>query len=276
VYNLLTLCVKCHKATHESWSKCYDVKLLTLNLRHDADRWPERFPLVVVELLAEDADVVAFQEVALRIDQAERIAAELNLRGDRQPYELFQASKWGAEQQWEGCALLSRLPVTRHEVLHLPHEGRIAHAIEVEQGGHRIRIANTHLHHLPLNDEVIRLEQLRYLLGWMFHERQQAGSWVLMGDFNATPESETIAQARKRLVSAYREVHGREPDYTFPTPLVSGEGEWFQRKTLDYILVDPAAFEVEDARVIGERPHAADASLYPSDHFGLVASVTLK
>jgi endonuclease/exonuclease/phosphatase family metal-dependent hydrolase len=247
------------------------MKIVTLNLRHDADRWPERFPLIVEELLAEDPDVIAFQEVALPIRQADLIASAMNLRGVQRPYEVYLASKWGREQNKEGCAFLSRLAVRENTLLNLPQHNRIAQIIELSDFGRPIRIVNTHLHHMPFNDESIRLEQVRYLLSWMFQEQYQGDPWILLGDFNAVPESETIVEVRKHLASAYRKAHDHEPEYTFPTPLVTAEGRW----TLDYIFFDSAAFEVRDARVVFAQSHGDDASLYASDHYGLVASLEL-
>ncbi len=94
-------------------------KLLTLNLRHDADRWPERRPLLAAALAAHAADVIAFQEVALPIRQADLIAADLAALG--QPaYTVHIASKWGAESSREGIALLSRLPVVEVDTSSCP------------------------------------------------------------------------------------------------------------------------------------------------------------
>ena len=53
------------------------MRLLTLNLRQDLDRWPERLPLVVAALAEADADVIALQEVALPIEQDELLAEAL-------------------------------------------------------------------------------------------------------------------------------------------------------------------------------------------------------
>src|SRR5260370_8500782 len=63
------------------------MKLLTLNLRHDEDRWPERSELVLEELVREHPDVIAFQEVALHIDQAHFIADKLNAKSTKRRSE---------------------------------------------------------------------------------------------------------------------------------------------------------------------------------------------
>lgn len=243
------------------------MKILTLNLRHNQDRWEERLPLAVNALHSQQADVIGLQEVWLSFQQAHLIAERLNARTPNLPYSVFIQPKWG-ENPVEGIGILSRLPVVEHKRLELPEGERVAQSICVEVGGKRVDIANTHLHHRPENDEVIRLPQMETLLKWMFE--QGSRRWILTGDMNALPPSSTIQQAKKRLVSAYEAVHGREPTRTFPTPLVSYDftGPFI---TIDYIFFDSAGLRAKSAQVIANQPHPDDAHLYPSDHYGLAA-----
>ncbi len=85
--------------------------------------------------------------------------------------------------------------------------------------------------------------------------------------------------------------HGREPDYTCPTPLVSGRrlrgaatrgllrlfsnrpGDTW-RGTLDYIFVSPEVRVVE-CGVFLDRPSPDDPTLYASDHLGLAATLEI-
>ncbi|NJL55811.1 hypothetical protein HC928_11920 [bacterium] len=161
------------------------MKLITLNLRHDVDRWPERLPMIVDMLRHEAPDVIALQEVALDIQQAELIAAHLNINL-RHPYAVFTAPKWGDEPR-EGIGMLSKLPVLAYEHFNLPEGFRIAQRLRVLMGGLPLNIANVHLHHRPRHEESIRLPQMQALIAWM-RERDK-GAWVLAGDFNAQPES---------------------------------------------------------------------------------------
>jgi endonuclease/exonuclease/phosphatase family metal-dependent hydrolase len=248
------------------------MKLLTLNLRHDEDRWPERSQLILEELTSERPDVIAFQEVALHINQAHFIADKLNATLSKEPYYVFLECKGGLQPK-EGIAFLTRMKVVEHARIELPEGDRVAQFIRVEEDGETYDIVNTHLHHLPKDDEYIRLKQIRILLGWMYMETNQKCRWLLAGDFNAKPNSSTVNEVKKRLKSAFHSVHGVEPDFTFPTPLVSGTGEWYQPRTLDYIFFDPSAFRIEEAYLTFTRPHPQDERLFPSDHFGLVAKL---
>ncbi len=240
------------------------MKIITLNLRHNQDRWEERFPLVVDTLYQEQSDLIGLQEVWMPIQQAHLIANELNARMPDQPYHVLVEPKRGTESV-EGIGILSRLPVLEHGRLELPEGERVAQRIVVEIDGQRVHFANTHLHHRPIEDESIRLPQMRALLDWMFSHSSER--WILSGDMNALPESTTIAAAGERLQTAYFAAHGTHP-ITFPTPLVYHTvPEW--RACIDHIFFDPQTLRVTDARVVANQSPANDATLYPSDHYGL-------
>jgi endonuclease/exonuclease/phosphatase family metal-dependent hydrolase len=214
--------------------------------------------------------VVGLQEVWLPIRQADMIADALNAQMPNRPYSVWIEPKWGSESA-EGVAILSRLPVLEHERLELPEGERVAQRIAVEVEARRVNIANTHLHHRPMEDESIRLPQMRALLDWMFSRDSQ--HWILTGDMNALPDSTTIATANERLRSAYFDRHGDHP-VTFPTPLVAAP-RLGVAICIDHIFYDPATLRVTDARVIAQETHPDDPTLCPSDHFGLAADIVL-
>jgi endonuclease/exonuclease/phosphatase family metal-dependent hydrolase len=242
-----------------------NMRVLTLNLRHNADRWEERFPLVVEALQTHNPDVIAFQEVWLPIQQAQRIIAELH-----DTYHLFIAPKQGSASN-EGIALATRYPVLQHESLNLPEGERVAQRLTITVNQQTVCVANTHLHHLPQDDESIRLPQMQLLKEWL---ATIDGPLIVTGDMNAFPESTTISAIRQRLASAYEHVHGKEPEKTFPTPLVA---EYFPNAafTIDYIFFSADSLRVSDARIVAEQPHPVDPTLYPSDHYGLLADFEL-
>lgn len=91
---------------------------------------------------------------------------------------------------------------------------------------------------------------------------------------NALPGSPAIEAVKRRFSSAYELIYGREPEATFPTPLVPREMPW--RATIDYIFV-PAATggqgKVAGAWLAFAQPADRDPSLYASDHYGLIAEI---
>lgn len=241
------------------------MKIVTLNLRHDVDRWTERLPMVVEALAQEDADVIAFQEVAFTSPQAQQIARCLKNQG--MAYAVFTAPKWGVAPK-EGIGMFSRVPVKEYEHINLPHGGRIAQRMCLHWQNRIVNVANVHLHHRPRGDESIRLQQLQALVDWMFS--RDLHHWILAGDFNAQPSSETIQTVTQWFCSAHGELHGYEP-VTHPTPL-NPEREPGQQLSIDYVFYNASTFCPMDAHRFAHSPHPNDNTLFPSDHYGVSAS----
>ncbi|MDI7275642.1 MAG: endonuclease/exonuclease/phosphatase family protein [Anaerolineae bacterium] len=261
------------------------LRVAVLNLRHNADRWPERLPVIVEELARERPHLVGLQEVHIPIDQAALLTARLNEAcagatlpasppGEPRhgPYEYRQQPKVGAEGLREGIAVLSSLPVEEHGWLDLGGGSRVAQRLRVRlPGGQAVDLYNTHLHHEWLAHD-LRRDQAARLLEWMKQCSTEALP-ILVGDLNAQPDSPAVRVLKRWLVSAYETVNGREPEYTFPTPLVGRDIPW--HGTLDYIMLPPPAGQVSLLRAwrAFERPAAGDPTLYASDHYGLMADV---
>jgi endonuclease/exonuclease/phosphatase family metal-dependent hydrolase len=141
-------------------------------------------------------------------------------------------------------------------------------------GGTRVLVAVTHLHHVP-DDAPERDGQVATLLGWL-EEAPATDAAIVMGDFNAHPEE----PAYGRMVgagfrSAFAEVNGHEPDVTWPSglqaPAMDTDGE---PRCLDYIWLRGAVRSTE-ARLVFDRPAPDDPTLYPSDHLGVAARLEI-
>jgi endonuclease/exonuclease/phosphatase family metal-dependent hydrolase len=221
--------------------------------------------------------VIGLQEVVFAVQQDRLLGAAGEGR-----YESFRA--WAGRPEY-GNAVLVREPLRglEPERLDLDHR-RSAQLIEVALGGtdgaapgsDRLTFVATHLHH-EVPDEAIRDEQAAALTTWL-DGRSGAGdeATVVVGDFNAEP----VEAAYRRMVSAgFRsasiEANGREPAVTWPSgiqaPSMDTDGE---PGCLDYIWIR-GPISVQACRVVFDRPAVGDATLYPSDHFGLVASITV-
>lgn len=249
------------------------MKFITLNLRSDADRWIERFPLIVDILNAEQADFIALQEVRLSIHQAHLIADALNALRSELPYTVVLCEDTYSPQ-FLANAFLSRWPVC--EVARLPlNEGyRTAQRVRVLLGECYLDLVNTHLHHKPARDEVIRYSQMEQILDWLKVSQGLQHATILAGDMNARPQSETIELARRFFRSAHYSVHGREPESSFPTPLRSDCQ--IAPRLIDYIFYSPDLLYPLDAKRIADQPHPQDQTLFASDHYGLSAVFQMK
>ena len=186
-----------------------------------------------------------------------------------------------------GIAILSRHPFVRQEMLDLGSQGRVAQWVQVQINEQPFVLCNGHYYWYP-GAHPERDRQVQKVLDGLGQLTPDLPIAVV-GDFNGTPETSAIALMRQSFTSAYAAAHqGQEPDYTCPTPLV--QRSWKKRfrhtlrnllvhrtlkpwqGTLDYIFVN-RHLQVEDCQLILNHPAAHSPTLYPSDHFGLMAQL---
>lgn len=245
--------------------------MATLNLRNTSDRWKERAPLLMEQLIELRPDVIGLQEIRVPADQGHWIVERANERlreGDE--YRLFQTNKTGLSGMTEGIGIMTCLPMDAEESLDLQGGSRVAQRAHLAlPSGGGLWFYNTHLHH-ERDAHDLRESQARLILEWMTaHGRAPQ---VLVGDMNAQPDSPAIRLLRTRLRSAYDVVHGREPDQTSPAPLSEHWGK--RSQVIDYIFVNEHV-AVHDARLTFDRTDPADPRLSASDHYGLAAEISV-
>lgn len=271
----------------EQSSQNATLRVATLNLRHNADDWKKRAPMIVEELHRDRAHLIALQEVWLPIEQGAWLANELNLLapdGEEAPYVWVQRPKWGIEGGIESVGVLSRLPVLEADGVDLPG-GRVASSVLVKWRGTPIHFVSLHLHYGPPDaSDGIRRSQIRGMHAWLTR-RDEARPFdeprpltIIAGDLNATPEMNATLLMREQWRSVFERLHGEEPDWTFGTPLADrwsrAQGFETRRSTLDYIFVSPE-LEPASARLFCTEPSREDPTLYPSDHLGLYAELVV-
>lgn len=202
-----------------------------------------------------------------------QINARLASAGAR-PYRLIQRRKHHLTHgYYEGIGVLTRLPVLYSDSLPLGYGGRVALRVNVELPSRQtVDFVAVHLHHIG-HDRQARLEQVMKLTGWL-NLQQRVPNQIVAGDFNETPTGLAIEQMRQGYRSAFAEVYGREPLATFPTALIQPLSDW--SGCLDYIFLSPAVGPVRAARIFCDEPDAADDTLYPSDHVGLLAEIEME
>lgn len=254
----------------------------TLNLRLNADRWPERRHLLVSQMLDAAPHLISLQEIALPIRQGHWLRHELNMRlssKPNQPYQLVQRRKHHLfKGYYEGVGILTRLPLRYHDSLPLGYGGRVALRANVELPDRQtLDFVTTHLHHLPY-DRQARLEQAMKLTGWL-GSRRRIPNQIIAGDFNEPPNGAAIAYVKQGFRSAYEQVYGREPLATFPTALITPfvldeDAPDMYAACLDYIFVS-SAVRVTAVTLFCHRPAPDDPTLYPSDHIGLLATIEI-
>lgn len=260
------------------------ISVVTINIFNDLSLWNRRKALITQQLAELKPDLIALQEVSLKAENAHWLAGELGIS------DIFISRKTGSAGRKEGIAILSRMPFERAEMLDLRTQHRVAQYVLLQLESWDLVFANGHFFWQP-GDSQERLAQVDLLLEWL-DKIPGDPRVVACGDFNAVPESQSVRKMLTRFASAYAVRHGHEPEYTTPTPLPRaklkllvtltnylryiriGEFRLDWHGTLDYIFVD-RRITVLDSKLVLNRPDPQDPKIYPSDHFGLSATLEL-
>ncbi|MFJ4183878.1 poly(A) polymerase [Kitasatospora sp. NPDC089509] len=249
------------------------LRLVTWNTlwdRYDSDRiaTARRRPLLLAELAAADADVIALQEVEPAL--VERLLAAPWVRDG---YTLG-ADPTGRDVPEYGLLLLSRLPVLaagRHVLG--PHKA--VAAVTVQAGDTPLTVAAVHLSsdHSPAGPARREAE----LSGLAEALAGVEGELLLLGDFNDTRTGPDGPAAALGLRDTWTEVHGPADDTpTFdPTvnPLAAVSSLTGRAGRIDRVLYRADRARATGAALLGDRP--TDDGLHPSDHYGLAVDLTL-
>ncbi len=219
----------------------------------------------VAEVIAAcNADIVALQELDVgrrrtgHVDQAHRLAELLQMKSHFHPAMYVEEERYGD-------AILTALPERLVKAGGLPGmprfpglEPRGALWVAVDIGGVELQVINTHLGLVPREQRA----QAAALIGddWMASEAFTAPA-VLLGDFNASPNSRTYGM----LAAVIRDAQagrGRPPTATFPSR--------FPFMRIDHVFVAGA---IKVTKV--ESPYDARARV-ASDHLPLVVELEIE
>lgn len=244
-----------------------ELKVVTFNIWHNQGDWAARQPLLVQSIVEADADVVALQEVledaAVGLpNQAQTLADALSASG--RPYSMHFASTdpEGAPRRY-GNAILTRLPVLAHDSRKLQplDDYRTALRVRVEAFGRPIDIVDTHLAWQE-DAGAVRARQIADLLSWL---PRDGTPLIVMGDFNAPlSDSGLSTLTGVRFFSAL-------PRDSVATTLNPAKGH--PNQVIDHIFAETEFFAPGSASLIGNTPTAGE---YPSDHFGVQATIKLR
>jgi endonuclease/exonuclease/phosphatase family metal-dependent hydrolase len=244
-------------------SEPHDLRVVTFNIWHDMGNWEARQPLLVEALREVDADVIALQEVLQDANknlanQAETLARALG----GYSVHFFSTDPPGAPRRY-GNAILTRLPVLSEAARKLEplNDYRTALRVRVQAYGRPIDIVVTHL---AWQEDAgpVRATQLSDLLSWVTPNDVPL---ILMGDFNAPQSDSGLAPlASSRFQSA-------ELGSSVSTTLNPAKGH--ANRIIDHIFVEREWFSITSALVIGDQPTNGE---YPSDHFGVAATLSFR
>jgi endonuclease/exonuclease/phosphatase family metal-dependent hydrolase len=260
--------------------------IATYNIRNTTDRYDERRELLKQTILEAKADIMGLQEVAFGkggqledltttsfgIELYDQYNAETQMKfhelHELQPDFRIDGNSFIVSKEFGN----NTGKILKHEKLHLGG-CRLVHRMLVEFANNiKVWIVNCHLHHI-IEHSIIRQFQAHDICTWMESALRDSDNVILMGDFNTPPHEPAYATFKKfGFQSAYMTIHSEEPKKTFPTGLKAPFMDTDPDGTFDYIFykgdnVKPLAIEI-----FGDKAKHDDETIYPSDHYGLVAN----
>ncbi len=176
------------------------LRVLTWNLWWRFGPWEARRPAIAATLARLDADVLCLQEVW--DDGATCFAVELaEGLGFHHAYE----ARLDIDGVRFGNAVLSRWPITAHEMLPLPaapdvEELRTCLRADIDGPRGALQVFSTHLN-WRFDQSATRQDQVRSICSFIDSSRPEAGRAfppILCGDFNADPDSDEIRMLNGR------------------------------------------------------------------------------
>ncbi|WP_394833634.1 endonuclease/exonuclease/phosphatase family protein [Pendulispora rubella] len=273
------------------------LRIVTLNIWNRMEPWDKRLITIRNELATLDADIIGLQEVVqikptsamgdaeasteFGFDQARAIAEGFDYatcygRNVESPYPM-------------GNAILSRWPILRTMALPIPRvetdEHRSLLFAEIKSPYGTLPVFCTHLN-WKLDEGHVREVQVRYITDQIrgLVAPNQSFPPILMGDFNAEPDSDEIRFLRGRtslggtsvyFADAFGVAGDGSAGATFvrsnPFAAVAREPD----RRIDYIFVrgpdEQGRGEPLEARVCFCEPHDG---VFASDHFGVTTTLS--
>lgn len=258
------------------------LRVLSWNLWWRLGPWQKRQPAIIETLRHIDADVMGIQEIwdDGTDNQAAIIAADLG-------YQYVYESRLDLEGVRFGNAIVSRWPITAHEMRPLPapedrEELRTVLRADIDGPHGPIQLFTTHLN-WRFDESHIRQDQVRAIATFVAESPSRSYPAILCGDFNADPDSDEIRMLTGKSASPVDRMVFHD------AWLVAGDGSagmtWTNAnpyarldlepdRRIDYMMVGwpkaGGAGHVVDCQLVGSGPIGG---VHPSDHLGVVAEL---
>ncbi|HEX5657839.1 MAG TPA: endonuclease/exonuclease/phosphatase family protein [Polyangiales bacterium] len=273
------------------------LRVLTLNIWHREAPWERRRELIREGILALDPDIIGLQEV-LQLRAGELVqnqAAEL-LRDTPYQFVYGAASSLGPGFEF-GNAIASKFPIGEPLVIRLPGEETgetrsLVHAVVATPLGD-VPVFATHLnwklHHgsvrLRQIDAILALMAEKFPIGDAFPPVGETFPPILMGDFNAEPESDEIRFLRGFATREGRSVffadawaYGGDggPGFTFDRKNAFAARSHEPPRRIDYIFVrgPDSKWRGEPLKTTLAFTEPSEDGVWASDHFGLLTELS--
>ena len=148
----------------------------------------------IIEFVREsDADIIGMQEVIP--EREPNILESLAALGYHHAFSTVMELRHDGKKM--GNAVFSRFPILSHDTTALSEEPRrLADHVVLDVNGESIHIFNTHIMHTHQKQSDVQDSQIEKLLSLLPETRV-----LVMGDFNATPESGVVRRMSEVLIS---------------------------------------------------------------------------
>jgi len=241
-----------------------ELTLVTYNILGDPVELKKRVPALLKLLQDANADIVALQEVVPWFSAA--VVKEEWARA----YQMPKIKPEEAGGQW----ILSKLPIEKASVHKLPGpQGRTILIATLKVGSRRLDVATTHLES-ALQDGPVRAKQIDAILPRL----RDADDALFLGDFNFGDGEAEEKKIDAAYADLWKSLKPNEEGMTWNIEAsdMARKGSFPGEKSrrLDRILLRSGVWKPKEIRMIGDQsinPEKKD--LFPSDHFGLVASI---
>lgn len=249
------------------------LKILTLNINLYGSKhglWATRQVLIRDTILANRPEIVALQAVrqdpnaAEHLDQAAQLAQLLQ---PAYPHSFFQPAMSHPDGSVDGLALLSIMPPADIDFLPLTLQPglddtnqRVLLRARFNLPDGPFHLFNGHFSWVPSQNLANVEEALPYI-------NDAPGPAVLVGDFNATPESEGMRRLRDAgWTDAWAALHPEDQGYTFESdrPTLRIDYAWLNPDIRPYLKQIELAANTQD-----------NSGARASDHFGLLLTLDI-
>lgn len=258
------------------------LRVLTWNLWWRFGPWEARLPAIAATLARIDADVIALQEVWQdgERNQAAELAAGLGFE------HVFGSRLDLGDGLRFGNAVLSRWPISGHEVLALPapadkEEFRTCVRADVDGPRGPLQVFSTHLN-WRFDQSDVRQDQVRAITAFVRDSPPRTFPPILCGDFNAPPDADEIRMLTGKAAVPSPplvfhdtfEVAGTGPGVTWSNANPFAALDLEPDRRIDYVFVGwpkaGGAGQPRAAAVVGSEPVGG---VHPSDHLAVLAEL---
>lgn len=247
------------------------LRILTFNTWGGKAFNEERWPLIGKGMGALEPDLVGLQEVFQK-DQAADLQKMIGI-----PEIAFA-------NQESGLLIFSQFPIGESKIHQYqtvsPRESysRYCQICQIlPRAGQEFLFVVTHLSWKP-EDASIREQQIRELIEWIDAEGSRLPC-ILVGDFNATPDSQEIQLlAKAGFLDTFSSIHPDDPGYTWShsNPYTASHPELPERR-IDHVFAripSKRTLMVQSSKIVLNQPTAN--GIFPSDHFGVLTTLWLE